>query len=225
MKKKYYILVAIMLVVVVLLAIFFTVELNKKISSTALSPETISNLSTIISSNTNTFVDPSNSVSFVYPNQFLVSSGTSSDTNFPNTIWMANSTDQGTLIATMEIPASYMPKTNFRAAQLMVGMSSDAHAVADCLAALPNRGMGAPTLTTIDGVPFVKFSMGDAGAGNFYNTTSYRTVKNNICYDIEYIIHSTDIGNYSPDQGISAFDSAKITNLLEGIVQSFRIIP
>lgn len=62
------------------------------------------------------------------------------------------------------------------------------------------------------------------GAGNYYETTSYRTVYNDECYAIEYTIHSTNIDNYSPDQGITKFDKEKITSILDAMVQSFNLI-
>ena len=77
---------------------------------------------------------------------------------------------------------------------------------------------------TIGSMKFTKITLSDAGAGNFYNTTSYRTIYHNQCYAIEYTIHSTNIGNYSPDQGITEFDQTKIVPLLENMVQSFKFL-
>ncbi len=73
----------------------------------------------------------------------------------------------------------------------------------------------------IHGITYTKVTYSDAGAGNFYDTTSYRVVRHSQCYAIEYTIHSSNIGNYSPNQGISAFDEWKVQSILEGMVQSF----
>jgi len=64
----------------------------------------------------------------------------------------------------------------------------------------------------------------DPGAGNIYDTTSYKTIKNNMCYAVEYTVHSTNINNYSPDQNIKEFDKVKIENILNEMVKSFRFL-
>jgi hypothetical protein len=77
---------------------------------------------------------------------------------------------------------------------------------------------------TINGVTYERVVTSDAGAGNLYLTTSYRTVRNNQCYAIEYTIHSSQLGNYPPSMGITAFDQNKVTAVFEGMVQSFKFI-
>ena len=147
-----------------------------------------------------------------------------SGTGTPSMDWEMNAKQNGLLLAIVNVPRSYMPKTNFSEAKLTIGESSDTNAVKNCLADT-SGGMninGVPT--TVSGYPFTKFTFEDAGAGNFYETTSYRSVLNGNCYAIEYTIHSTNIGNYSPDQGITEFDKTKITNDLESIVKSLRLI-
>ncbi len=73
---------------------------------------------------------------------------------------------------------------------------------------------------SINGVTYTKLESSGAGAGNLYETTSYRTVHNGQCYAIEYTIHSSNIANYPTESGITAFDKAKVQNALESIVQS-----
>jgi hypothetical protein len=74
------------------------------------------------------------------------------------------------------------------------------------------------------GIPFTKFTFSDAGAGNLYETTSYRTKRGDECYVVEYTIHSSNIGMYSPDQGIKEFDKDKITKMLDRMVRSFQFL-
>ena len=74
---------------------------------------------------------------------------------------------------------------------------------------------------SLHGMDYTKLTVSDAGAGNFYDVTSYRMIKDSQCYALEYTIHSTNIGNYSPDQGITEFDKTKIQTILESIVKSF----
>jgi hypothetical protein len=125
------------------------------------------------------------------------------------------------LLAKATLPRETQPKTNFSGATFTVGTSADSDAVTGCTTnALDGTGTNKGA-AVINGVNFTKFETSDAGAGNFYDTTSYRTVRNNQCYAIEYTIHSTNIGNYSPDQGIKAFDKLSVQKVLEQMVQSF----
>jgi len=172
------------------------------------------------SGNNNTFTDASKTFSFAYPNMFSLYGGDGSYA----ADWRAQTTDLGLLLAAVQVPRSYQPATNFSEAKFTVGTSSDPKAVASCLTE-ENMNPGAAISTVlINGNTFTKISMSDAGAGNFYDTTSYRAVRNGQCYVVEYTIHSTNIGNYSPDQHISQFDKVKVQGVLENMVQSFKFI-
>jgi plastocyanin len=167
-------------------------------------------------SGTKTFTDPAGTFTFDYPSQFTVAS--SGDNSF----WMSNSTRPGTVLAIMTIPKSFEPNTNFGDARFTVGKSTDSSAVSSCLTA--TNGATKVGTVTINGTTFTKIAAKDAAAGNIYETTSYRTVKNNQCYAVEYTIHSGNIQNYDPSLGITAFDKAKVQNILENIVQSFKFL-
>lgn len=168
------------------------------------------------SGNSFTYTDPSNLFSFTYPNTGSLSAemGYSQD-------WKYGASTSGIQLAEVTIPGSVQPKTNLGDSRFTVGTSSDPAAIKSCLTENPG-GSSKGTLVTINGVQFTKFTASDAGAGNLYNTTSYRTMKNGQCYAVEYTIHSSQIGNYPPSAGISAYDKTAITNLFEGMVQSFK---
>jgi membrane-bound inhibitor of C-type lysozyme len=169
---------------------------------------------------TSTFVDQGKTISFSYPKDFSVSGGGIGYTQS----WRANATGMGMILAKATLPKSSQPQTNFSEATFTVGTSSDTKEVQDCLKPTNGEQIGTGT-KTIGGVPHVKFTFSGAGAGNFYDTTSYRTLRGgNQCYSIEYTIHSTNIGNYSPDQGIKEFDKQKIVGELESIVSSFSFL-
>ena len=164
-----------------------------------------------------TFTDQGKTFSFSHPEAFAVTgngAGYSQD-------WSANSTTLGLVLAKLEIPKENQPKTNFGNATFVIGTSVDAGAIKNCEVGT-NGETAAVAKVTINGTAFTKITGNDAGAGNFYETTKYRTVRNNQCYSVEYTIHSTNIYNYSPDQGISEFDKAGITKILDGIVNSFK---
>jgi hypothetical protein len=122
----------------------------------------------------------------------------------------------------LTLPRTFEPGTNFQDARFTVGISRDSAAVATCRTA--TNGERSRGTRTLGGEPFAAFTLSDAGAGNRYETTSYRTVHAGACYAVEYTIHSTNLGNYDPSQRIKAFDEAKITSLLDGTAGSFEFV-
>lgn len=164
------------------------------------------------------FIDQGKTITFLYPKKVLLSSAGIGYT--PS--WRVNTQTLGIVLAKLTIPKTTQPKTNFSEAVFTVGTSSDAVAIKQCLVA--TNGEVAKGKTTINGISYAVTELGDAGAGNFYTTKSYRTLRNDQCYVIEYTVHSTNIGAYSPDQGISEFNAASVVKDLEGIVQSFKFL-
>ena len=168
----------------------------------------------------NTYTDLSKTFSFSYPNQFILSGG---DFGYSQD-WRENTGDLGFLFTIVNIPRNfYTEKTNFGEAKFTVGTSVDPNAIKNCLVN-DYAPVGTTTNVTINDRIFTRIQFTDAGAGNLYETTSYRTIYNNQCYAVEYTIHSGNIYNYSPDQGVKEFDKMKVTSVLEGIVQSFKFI-
>ena len=164
-----------------------------------------------------TYTEPSGIYRFSFDPRFMVISG---DDTKPTKDWRLNSTAEGILLTMLTIPRPYQPSTNFSEAKLTIGRSTDPSAIRDCV--VVETWARTVASVTIDGYVFKKVSFSDAGAGNFYDTTSYRAVLDGDCYVIEYTVHSTNIGNYSPDQGIKEFDRANVQNELESAIQSSR---
>jgi membrane-bound inhibitor of C-type lysozyme len=166
-----------------------------------------------------TFADKSGTFSFTYPSTVSVTAG---DIGYTQA-WMVNATSSGLTLTKATLGKSFQPNTNFSEATLTVGTSADPSAVATCLTYNPSGGPStAPSKVTINGTSYTVFHESDAGAGNRYDTTSYRTLRSDQCYVVEYTIHSTAIGNYSPDQGIKEFDMNAVANIMDDVVQSFR---
>jgi membrane-bound inhibitor of C-type lysozyme len=178
------------------------------------------NIST--NNNTNTFTDNGKTFSFAYPNQYILHGGDfgySQDWSYAT-----NNSDMGLLLARVDIPRTFFTgKTNFGEAKFTVGTSADPDAVKSCLKYQYGE-TGTTTTVTINGRQFAKIQFTDVGAGNYYDVTSYRTVYNEQCYAVEYIVHSSNIYNYDPSQGVKEFDKAKITSVLEGIARGFKFI-
>ncbi len=168
----------------------------------------------------NSFTDQGKTFTFNYPSTVTISGGEAGYT----TDWMVNATTSGMLLAKGTLPKSFESGTNFDDATFTVGTSADPSAVAECLTwNIGNNGSQKQNVT-INGVTYAKFVASDAGAGNLYQTTSYRTVRNNQCYAIEYTIHSSQLGNYPASMGIKAFDQNKVTAVFERMMQSFKFL-
>lgn len=162
-----------------------------------------------------TYTDGSNLFSFTYPKQFVLSGG---DQGYTQN-WRSGTTSTGMEFTVVTVPQSLQPKTNFDGAVFTFGTSADPDAVKGCL----TDGNGNPVkgvTSTINGVAFTKLTYGDAGAGNLYDITSYRTVHNGQCYAAEYVVHSSQLGNYPASAGISAFNSSTIHGTLDSIAHS-----
>jgi hypothetical protein len=149
----------------------------------------------------------------------VVDAGKTFTFTYPNVAALSDTVDYQVLV-----PKSYQPNTNFSEAKFTVAASADAEAVSGCLTSTDGGPAQAGTPVMINGTSYMKLSYADAGAGNFYETTSYRTVHGGQCYRVEYTIHSTNIANYPEELGIKEFDKAKVTGLLESIAQSFKFL-
>ncbi len=202
MKTSNKITTLIVLVVATCLYVYFN---NKEVIPTS-APE---------ASSLAVFVDSADIVSFSYPKDFTVMA------NITGSAWRNNALG-GDLLARMSIPRLYQPSTNFSEAIFTVGRSDESSDIENCLIA--TNGEVATGAVTINGVQFQKFNLGDAGAGNRYDTTSYRVVRNGHCVAVEYMVHTTNIANYTPDSGVKEYDSKKISTILEAIAQSFHFM-
>ncbi len=138
-----------------------------------------------------------------------------------NTDWRL---DAGRIIGTravlVTLPKAIQPQTNFSEAKLVIGISKEKNAIQTCLQKQGNEEERSAQV--INGVPFAAFAQSDAGAGNKYQTTSYRAVRNNSCYVVEYTIHSTQLANYPKELGLKEFDQTVVKNLLERITSTIR---
>jgi hypothetical protein len=86
----------------------------------------------------------------------------------------------------------------------------------------PENGDGFKTKITINGVDFYMTKSAGAGAGNFYESNVYRTVRSpgGACIEIMETIHTTNIGNY-PEGTVTEVNKAEIQQKLDQILNSF----
>ncbi len=164
------------------------------------------------------YTDPGRTFSFAFPTDFTV--GGSAVGLGPG--WSAPATTSGMVLAKILVPKSFEPGTNFGDAWFTVGASSDPSAVATCRNTLAGPASSS-TPVTFGGMSFTKLEFTGVGAGNIYDTTSYRTVKGGECYAIEYTIHYGNILNY-PTGAVKEFDEARVTAALDEVARSFAFL-
>lgn len=141
----------------------------------------------------------------------------------PSTDWRIDANSMpGVIYFTLTVPRAFEPQTNFAGATLTVGASGNAAAIAQCIKAGASSGPFAATSTAaVNGIDFTVFHSTGVGAGNYYDTTSYRTLHADKCYAVEYTIHSTQIMNYPASYGLHPYDQQKIDTLMQAIVGTF----
>lgn len=157
---------------------------------------------------TTTYTNTEHTFSLAYPKEFSLAN--------------AETVEAQQQVVIVTIPRSVQPKTNFSGASVGVAVQSDEESVQNCL--IDPNGVGRATQKTINGTVFSVSKSADAGAGNYYDSVEYRAVHNNSCYVITSVVHSTNIGNYSPDQGITVFDAGLVTKIIDSIVTTFHFL-
>lgn len=165
-----------------------------------------------------TYTSQEGTFSFAFPTDFSVAG--SAVGYGPN--WSAPATTSGMVLAKIVVPQSYEAGTNFGDAWFTVGTSADPSAVATCLDTLAGP-QSTSTVVTIGDTKFTELAFSGAGAGNRYDTTSYRAVKSGQCYAIEYTVHYGVFENY-PKGAVKEFDEAKVTAALDEVARSFRFL-
>lgn len=112
--------------------------------------------------------------------------------------------------------------TNLGNASVSVGVSIDPTIVAACSADKLAQGEKPAGSEMLGGVKFTRFTFEDAGAGNRYNSTVYRTTSGGNCYEVVEFLHWAPIENFSPGS-VKEFDRAKIEAELHAIARSFAL--
>ncbi len=153
-------------------------------------------------------------VRFSYPDYLSVST----DDKRP---WSALASTKGITHALIVVPGSIQKQTNFQYALFTIGSSVDRSAVHDCL--VPKNTERARGQAFIKGLIFQELTHTSGTDGYYADAVSYRTVKDNTCYAIEYTIHSSNLRNFAPEQMIAEFDTAAMVELLESLAQSVSV--
>ena len=158
-----------------------------------------------------TYTNKEYGISFRYSDLFTIN--TANEGTYLS--WGGTESIAAKSLVSIRLPKSFQPQTNFSEGIITVYV---AEGVADkCLTAQVGE-----TAAETQGEWSV-FTAGDAGAGNYYESTNYRTVKNNSCIMVESLIHSTSLGAYDPSQGIVAFDKEEVKAVLAEVIATVEL--
>lgn len=126
-------------------------------------------------------------------------------------------------IALQYIDTAHLAGTNLDTAYFLIGSSDDPQVVSVCTQPL---SLGGPETivgnATIDGVSFTKSQTTGVGAGNVYEQIYYRTVYNNVCYEITYFMHYGNIGMYDPNT-VHEFDRDALLRKFDEVLNTVTL--
>lgn len=106
------------------------------------------------------------------------------------------------------------------AAELRLGRSDDAGAVADCLTP-PAEATGPADTVDIGGVGFTHFPVGDAAMSHYVSAESYRAVQQGRCYAVDLVVAGTRPEVYDPPR-TPPFSNDEARKRLAGALKAVR---
>jgi hypothetical protein len=125
-----------------------------------------------------------------------------------------------TPVVAVVLPTSLFKGTNLTEAGVYIGASSDAAVTSQWNVPVAGSAEVAAGTTTINGASFAIFISTEPAAGNIYEERIYRTLHKGTVFELTELLHSGNIGNYTPGT-VKEFDKVKFGGYLEAIVDTF----
>jgi photosystem II stability/assembly factor-like uncharacterized protein len=143
---------------------------------------------------------------------------------FAPTDWQLPFTTKGTPLLNLYFiePTYYYPTTNLVEAGLVLTASEDPGIVSTCTQPsdqIPEQVTGE---VTVNGFTFTRSESAGVAAGNEYNQVFYRTVSNGTCFEVVFLAHSGNIGNY-PAGTVIEFDFQRLLHQFETVLDTFSV--
>ncbi len=135
----------------------------------------------------------------------------------PSNIKSSVSEDDTSGIVNLFIPVSFSSsqKNNFSSAEIQIQWSKNTpFEIPEELSELPTKE------EIVDGVPFISYEYSDVAAGNIYDTKTYVGTCIKIHYQIQFILHSTQISNYDPGT-VEPFSKEEVYKAINEVFASF----
>lgn len=115
-------------------------------------------------------------------------------------------------------------KTNLLEADFLIGSTTQNDILQTCT---QPASLGGPENiigeVNINGINFTRSEATGVAAGNIYEQIYHRAVVNDVCYEVIFFIHSTNIGVYAPDAGVKEFDRAALLQRFEDTLSTLVI--
>ena len=119
-------------------------------------------------------------------------------------------------------PSFYYPNTNLSEAYLILTGTRDPVTVSTCTQPSTDQPETITGQVTINNYTFTRAEFTDVAAGNLYDQISYRTVFDKKCFELIVLIHSTNIGNYTPGTVVE-FDRDALLKKFEAVLDTFIV--
>ena len=117
--------------------------------------------------------------------------------------------------ARIDLP--FTPGTNLKEKYLEVIVAEN---ISPCQSPLATQSMlQSSEAVTINGIPFLKQTGEDGGAGHLHQWIAYSTFRNNACVSLDFILHSLNAGNFPTPPPV--FDYAAETVVFGDMVSTF----
>jgi hypothetical protein len=114
----------------------------------------------------------------------------------------------------------FSPSTNLSEAYLELAVSIDPAVVTSCTQASAQFAETITGQVMVNGYTFTRSEFSGAAAGNRYDQVTYRTVTEGRCFELAYLIHSTNIGNYPPGTVVE-FDRPALLGKFDTVLNTF----
>ncbi len=152
--------------------------------------------------------------------QYLVILGYT-DEFAPTTVQVPAASTKGAPLVTLAfIDPAFYARTNLSEAYLLLTATTDPAIVSTCTQASTQVAETVTGVVNINNFAFTRSEFNGVGAGNRYDQISYRAVVENKCFEVIFLIHSTNIGNY-PAGTVVEFDRAALVSKFEAVLATF----
>jgi hypothetical protein len=113
---------------------------------------------------------------------------------------------------------------NLVEAHFLFGSSNDQALVKDCLQIsplIPNEQL--VNTVDINGKQFTHSKGSGVAAGSLYEQIMYRTLQNDICYEVTFLMHSFSTGSFLPQKAVLEFNREALLKKFEAILSTIVI--
>jgi hypothetical protein len=94
-----------------------------------------------------------------------------------------------------------------------------------CQSGQPGQPLSVSVTEIINGISFLHEEGEDQGVGNIYDWVSYSTVRESVCVNMTFVLHSVNPDNFYPDTPPPPFDKAAESQVFGQIVRTFAWVP